>query len=120
MYRYNLKVINRHYKNPIDFFKEHYFKVNTIPYYKVINTKCNKPSFILNIIDLVLNELNGTKTEQLIYLQLLSKRSYIDYAYKGIKHLPIYFCDYDINKLKHNRLLIIDDNIKFKYEEIIK
>lgn len=84
----------------------------------------NRDSYILNIEGLIRNPLNGTRTEQYIYLDLLSIRNvFTYYNTKGRAiFLPIWQIKkkYDIDKLKANRLLNIDKyNIHFVYEEEI-
>ena len=59
--------------------------------------------------------LNGASIEdRIIYLFLAGKRDLLDYKMKGIDSIPLEFSEFDINKLKSNKLLSINDNtIKF-------
>lgn len=88
---------------------------------KVYNSK-EKNSYILNLEDFIKNELKATRDEQFVYLDLLSIRdvfTYFNTKGKAI-YIPIWKIEkkYDVNKLKANRLLDIDDNnIHFVYEE---
>jgi hypothetical protein len=81
---------------------------------KIYNSKETKSSYLLNVDDLVLNSLNGTKDEQYVYLDLASKRDiFTYYNTKGnVIFLPVWKVEeyYNLNTLKSNRLLTIDSN----------
>ena len=78
-----------------------------------------KDSYIINPHRLITNELNATKEDLYIYLDLASRRNY--YEFKCLKNNRLkdyYIKDYDIDKLKMNSLLLLKNNeIYFKYEE---
>ena len=83
-----------------------------------------KDSFILNVDGFVKNSLRATKMEQFVYLDLLSRRS--TFTYYNTKGKTTYLTAwkaekmYDIEKLKANRLLNIEENnIYFVYEQEI-
>lgn len=83
-----------------------------------------RSSYMMNLEGFLRNRLRATKEELFVYLDLLSRRnSFTYYNTKGkVLHIPIWkACDtYDIDKLKANRLLKIDEhNIHFIYEEEI-
>lgn len=83
-----------------------------------------KDSFILNIDGFINNNLRATKMEQYVYLDLLSKRSiFTYYNTKGkATYIAVWKAEkmYDIEKLKANRLLNIEENnIYFVYEQEI-
>lgn len=85
---------------------------------KILKSKSPRYSFLNNPRGLIVNELQGTKSEQFIYLDLASKRGLYEFRAEGRLSLPIKFCNYDLNKLKLNRLLLIKDgSIHFVYEE---
>ncbi len=84
-----------------------------------VHDKCN--SFILNYTGFRNNYSNGTDQERLVYLDLLSRRNL--FTYLNTKNKVIYIPkwrvlnDYNIEKLKMNRLLFINENyIYFIYE----
>jgi len=83
-------------------------------------TKEPRDSYLLNIVDLINTEKNATEDELYIYLDLASRRNFYDYKYnRDCRLKTIVVNDYDIEKLKMNTLLKIENNeIKFKYEEI--
>jgi len=88
----------------------------------IINKKGIKSSYILNIDDLIINRERASEMEQFVYLDLASKRDAFSlFNSKGRKrylHEWELGNDYDIDKLKINKLLIISDKkIYFIYEE---
>jgi hypothetical protein len=88
---------------------------------QIYNSGESKSSYILNLEGFLRNRLRGSKEELFVYLELLSQRNSFDYYNtKGrVSYLPIWKVSelYDINKLKANRLLEIDEhNIHFIYE----
>ena len=90
-----------------------------------IYTAQDQDSFILNLEGFIENGFKATKMEQFVYLDLLSKRStFTYYNTKGkVKHLAVWKAEkmYDIEKLKANRLLNIEENnIYFVYEQEIE
>lgn len=86
----------------------------------IYTDKEEKNSYLLNIDDFIINPLKGAKEEQFMYLELASRRDlFTHYNTKGkVYHIPLWkVTDYDVNLLKTNRLLLIDDiNINFIYE----
>lgn len=54
------------------------------------------------------------------YIRLAGRRDYFQYKYYNSKHLDLtYFSDINLDAIKTNPLLIINENkIHFKYEEI--
>lgn len=75
-------------------------------------------SYLLNPEDL----LKDKSTDILFksqYIQLAGRREYLEYKLYRNKYLDLsFFPDIDVNKLKSNPLLSINDNrIYFKYEE---
>jgi len=81
----------------------------------------DKQNFIIDIDSFLLNYESATDNERYVYLDLLSKRSMFTYlnTKKKVTFLPIWrvVADYDIDKLKTNRLLVIDEhNVYFVYE----
>lgn len=79
------------------------------------------PNFICNIDGFIENSVNADQFEQLICLELMAMRDVFTYLNtKGrVNFIPIWKVSdrYDIEKLKTNRLLMIEDNnIYFVYE----
>jgi len=74
-------------------------------------------SFIKDATSLFKDKVS-TNQEKLVYLDLISKRVYLDYFTRGILSLPVELAyEYDVKTLEHNRLLTIARNhIHFKYE----
>lgn len=87
--------------------------------YKPLQVSLNGASFLLNP-----KEFFADKTTDKIwlvqYLRLAARRDYTLYKIYGIKYLDISFMpDLNIESIKLNPLLLITDNkIYFKYEEI--
>jgi hypothetical protein len=134
MIKYNWSAIRYHTKNDIKkillyFYKIYNNNLTDIQEYLVDNkyalrildeSKLNKYNYIINLNDFLENSMNATPEEMYVYLDLASKRDYFTYlnTKKKVNYLPIWkVVDYDINKLKTNRLLNIDENnIYFVYE----
>ena len=134
MIRYNWDNIKKYTKNDpnliLDFFKNVYvLKGEMFTYMQmnkfardIVNNKEIKSSYILHIDDLIINDERATITEQYIYLDLASRRDAFSlFNSKGrIRYLHEWEVagDYDIEKLKINKLLMISDKkIYFIYEE---
>lgn len=134
MIRYNWDDIKKYTKNKpeliLDYFKNIYvLKGEMYPYMQankfaqnIVRSTEIKSSFILNIDDLIKNSERATLTEQYIYIDLASRRDAFSlFNSKGRKrYLQEWEVanDYDIEKLKINKLLIISDKkIYFIYEE---
>lgn len=134
MIRYNWEAIKKYTKNNpekiIDYFANVFVLQGTMYNFlvsnkwaaQIYNDKSEKNSYLENIAALVKNGLNGTKDEQYVYLDLASKRDYFSYINtKGkVNFIPYWKVSNvytDIDRLKLNRLLEIDDrNIYFVYE----
>jgi len=134
MIRYNWDDIKKYTNEKpevvLDYFKNvyvlkgemfNYMQVNKFAR-DIVNKKGIKSSYILNIDDLIINDERATITEQYIYIDLASRRDAFSlFNSKGrIRYLHEWEVanDYDIEKLKINRLLIISDKkIYFIYEE---
>ena len=88
---------------------------------KIYNSKEPNNNYILNIDDLLFDSLGSTDEEKFVYLDLASKRDL--FTYYNTKGRVIFLHNwkiekyYNINALKTNRLLNIDeDNIYLVYE----
>ena len=84
-----------------------------------------KDSYIMNLDGFIDNNLRATKVEQFVYLDLLSRRNTFTYfnTRGKVTYLTVWKAEkqYDIDKLKANRLLNIEDNdIYFVYEQEIE
>lgn len=133
MLKYNWKTMKESTKCDVDKIKEYFTNVyllkGTAEEYLLNNAWAReiynakpKDSFILNIEGFVKNYYKATKLEQFIYLDLLSKRNVFSYYNtKGkVDYLAVWKVEklYDIQKLKANRLLNIEENnIYFVYEQ---
>lgn len=89
---------------------------------KMILNGVSRNNYLLNFEGLLRNRLRGSKEELFVYLDLCSYRNSFNYFNTNgrVKDLPIWKISntYDIDKLKANRLLEIDENnIHFIYEE---
>lgn len=74
----------------------------------IIKSKSDKLNYLLNLEDWY--NCKYTTIERCIYLDLASYRNYADYEFKKEISVPIRNVQhlYDINKLKSNRLLIVN------------
>lgn len=134
MIRYNWEAIQKYTKNKpelvLDFFKNVYVLKGEMYSYMqsnkfardIVNDKEVKSSYILHIDGLIENNERATLTEQYIYIDLASRRDAFSlFNSKGrIRYLHEWEVanDYDIEKLKINKLLMISDKkIYFIYEE---
>jgi len=134
MIRYNWEVIKKYTKQRpelvIDYFKNIYVLKGEMYSYmqtnefarKIVGSKEDKSSYLLNIDGLIRNDERASLVEQYIYLDLASMRDAFSlYNSKGRKrYLQEWEVanDYDIKKLEINKLLIISDKkIYFIYEE---
>lgn len=132
MLRYNWNALKQY---DIDKIKEYFTYVHLLKgeeynflleneWAKRMHDAVPKDSYIMNLEGFLENKLKGTKVEQLVYLDLLSSRSTFTYHNtKGkTNFLPAWKAEkmYDIEKLKANRLLKLDENnIYFVYEQEI-
>jgi len=75
--------------------------------------------FIINP-DIVLERATAPN-ELYLYLELASKRNYMDYIVRGVRHLPLPLVPTNlVDWVKINPLLIIENgNVYFKYEQEI-
>ena len=85
-------------------------------------THLDRKSFLLNPQGLV-EDKQATIHEKCVYIRLASFRRYVEYQRTNDTSVPIYIVqamtDFDIERLKQNSLLIINEKtIRFKYEEI--
>lgn len=134
MIRYNWEIIlketNEDINKILEYFSKVYVEQGKMYDFLVSNswareiqaTSEDKNSYILNIQGFIENALNGTKDEQFVYLDLASKRDLFTYhnTRGKITFLPYWRVSNqytDIDRLKINRLLMIDENnIYFNYE----
>ena len=134
MIKYNWEEIKKYSKNDIgkilDYFTNVYVLKGTMYDYlnkhnwaaKIFNSSEPKSNYILSIDALIRNDLNGTKEEQYVYLDLASKRDIFTYynTQGKVVFLPAWKVEkyYNLNTLKTNRLLTIDStNIYLIYED---
>lgn len=126
MIRYNWELIKKHTNNDISrilkYFNNIYvlkdaqynFLINNKWAVNIHNSKEPKPCFLLNVDALMINAENALPNEQYVYLDLASRRDFFTYMNsKGrVTYLPTWKIEgvYDINKLKTNRLLMIENN----------
>ena len=123
MITYNWEELKKHSKNDIskilEYFTNVYVLKGTMYDYLLTHKWANAAhqpgnNYILNIDDLILNDLNATKEEQYVYLDLASKRDLFTYHNTKGRVIFLYTWkvekDYNIQQLKTNRLLNIDDN----------
>lgn len=74
-------------------------------------------SFILDLHRL-LKDAKASTADKVLYLYLASIRNYFDYQYLNQTGLYIHFADVNLDIIKNNKLLKIDnDLIRFYYEE---
>ena len=133
MIKYNWSSIRWHTKNDIKKILKYFYNVYNKDYtdiqeyllenkyaLKILKESVHKDNYIINLNGFLDNSMNATADEMYVYLDLVSKRDYFTYlnTKKVVDYLPIWkVTDYDINKLKTNRLLNIDENnIYFVYE----
>ncbi len=128
MIRINWKLIKEGAKNNpgkiIDYLKNVYVLKGTMYDYLSRNKWAKKvysetkgvgePNFIIDVDSFILNDLNATEMEQFVCLDLMAKRDMFTYLNtKGrVNFVPTWKVKnlYDIEKLKTNRLLMIEDN----------
>lgn len=83
---------------------------------KIALRKRDTYGYILHEEDFIRDAKHNLVNDVCVYLKLASLRNYAEYLEKGEDRLPVYFFDGDIEKLKRNPLLTIDDKfIYFKY-----
>ena len=125
MIRYNWEAIKKYTKcKPelvLDYFKNVYVLKGEMYSYMqankfakdIVNAKEIKSSYILHIEGLIQNNERATETEQYVYIDLASRRDAFSlFNSKGrIRYLHEWEIadDFDIEKLKINKLLMISD-----------
>ena len=129
--RFNWDILNKYTdSNPrkmLEFFynvyiskAENYLYLNTWAAQIIIESRNEDFSYIVNISELYRNAKSYTNSEIYVYLDLASRRDYFTFLNTKckVRFLPIWkIRDYDIEKLKLNRLLIVNDtNIQLIYE----
>ena len=82
------------------------------------NHNLSGDSYLLNPREIFKNKLQVTFNNMALYIELASRRNYLDYKWYGVKSLPLKYTEIDLAVLKENPLLEIDgqDNITFYYE----
>ena len=92
---------------------ENYLYLNPWAAQLIVDSKNNSQNYIQNITALRLASKGATDSELFVYLDLCAKRSYFNFINtKGkANYLPEWkINNYDIDKLKMNRLLNFDEN----------
>lgn len=82
------------------------------------NQDISGDSYLLNPREIFKNKLQVNLDDMALYIELASRRNYLDYKWYGVKSLPLKYTEIDLAVLKENPLLEIDgqDNITFYYE----
>jgi len=124
MIRYNLQELSKITKDDCDKILRYFYHVlrgtRMDKTSKKIHNSKDKFSFMTNEEDLLLNSINASKQEICIYIYLAGFRNYLDYIEYGQLWLPIEHSPFDINKLRHNRLIkLTDEKIILKYEKVV-
>lgn len=89
---------------------------------KIAKSKNEKINFLLNLEGLYNARKKYSNSERCIYVDIASYRNFADYLFKKEISVPIVNIQhlYDIDKLKHNRLItVIGREIKLNLEEEI-
>ena len=83
------------------------------------NQDISGDSYLLNPREIFKNKLQVNLDDMALYIELASRRNYLDYKWYGVKSLPLKYTEIDRAVLRENPLLEIDgqDNITFYYEE---
>ena len=83
------------------------------------NHNLSGDSYLLNPREIFKNKLQVTFNNMALYIELASRRNYLDYKWYGVKSLPLKHTEIDRAAIEANPLLSIDgqDNITFYYEE---
>ena len=132
MVRYNWSVIVKETKGDIDkileYFKNIYYLDNVKEFVlrhkyaaNIFISRERQENYLINVEGIVLNSLRATKEEIFVYLDLASRRDTFNYFNTKGRENCLYAWKihdiYDLDKLKNNRLLFIEDNrIYFIYE----
>ena len=82
------------------------------------NQDISGDSYLLNPREIFKNKLQVTFNNMALYIELASRRNYLDYKWYGVKSLPLKYTEIDRAAIEDNPLLSIDgqDNITFYYE----
>lgn len=82
------------------------------------NQDISGDSYLLNPREIFKNKLQVNLDDMALYIELASRRNYLDYKWYGVKSLPLKYTEIDRAVLRENPLLEIDgqDNITFYYE----
>ena len=82
------------------------------------NHNLSGDSYLLNPREIFKNKLQVTFNNMALYIELASRRNYLDYKWYGVKSLPLKYTEIDRAAIEDNPLLSIDgqDNITFYYE----
>lgn len=100
---------------------ENYLYLNIWAAELIVNSRNNSHNYIQNVDELMIAAKGATDSEIFVYLDLASRRSYFDFVNtKGkLNYLPMWKIDnYNIDSLKHNRLLTFDENNIYLLYEI--
>ena len=83
------------------------------------NQDISGDSYLLNPREIFKNKLQVNLDDMALYIELASRRNYLDYKWYGVKSLPLKYTEIDRAAIEDNPLLSIDghDNITFYYEE---
>ena len=82
------------------------------------NQDISGDSYLLNPREIFKNKLQVNLDDMALYIELASRRNYLDYKWYGVKSLPLKYTEIDRAAIEDNPLLSIDgqDNITFYYE----
>lgn len=82
------------------------------------NQDISGDSYLLNPREIFKNKLQVNLDDMALYIELASRRNYLDYKWYGVKSLPLKYTEIDRTAIEDNPLLSIDgqDNITFYYE----
>ena len=123
--RYNWEILKKYTNNDVhlilEFFDsvyirktENYFYLTPWAAKVVAESANNSPNYIQNAEALMKASKGATDSELFVYIDLASRRSYFTFVNtkQEVNYLPIWkvLGEYDVNALKMNRLLTIDDN----------
>ena len=134
--RYNWEILKKYTNNDVHlilkFFDnvyirktENFLYLNPWAAKVVAKSANNSPNFIQNFPELLKASRGATDSEIFVYLDLTSRRSYFTFVNtkQATNYLPIWKVTgiYDVNALRMNRLLTIDDNniiLLYEYTDV--